>query len=290
MRAAHKGQKFQDWFTQQWAIFWGRKITPDAVPWLMGPFGQTDGIADRFIDKLAAEEGLIVERNTTSGGLIADFNKLNLPKAAADSISPLVKDFYEHTSCYDLKLSVKWNPVFKIFGRLTNILFSRRIGQLNIPLDNSIEANRVNSEIIRLSDPVSGNVKYTIWYRTLTSGQVVYSGIYSTCTLPSGQTCIKAVFPLPNGNATVIMSPSAGPGGALHLISSGKKFGEPGFYFLLNDSDGGHWAQFIRSFRDELMVHSKGDKIFARQTLTLWKMRVVQFNYEIERKRNQGLQ
>ena len=285
MRSANGGQKFQDWFTQQWAIVWGRRITPKNVPWLMGPFGQVGGIADLFIDRLATEEGLIIERNTTSGGLISEFSKLHLSKEAASSLSRSVIDFYENTACYNLKLSVKWNPVFKIFGKLTNILFSSRIKQLNIPLNNSVGANPVKSEIITLSDPKSGEVKYTIWYRSLIStGQVIYSGVYSTCKLPSGQTCIKAVFPLPNGNATVIMSPTAGPEGALHLISSGKKFGEPGFYFLLNDSKGAHWAQYIRSFRDQLTVYSKEDKVFAEQALTLWKLHVVKFNYEISRK------
>lgn len=283
MKSAHRGQKFQDWFTQQWAILWGRKISPEAVPWLMGPFGQTEGIADRYIDQLAADQGLIVERNVTTRGLIADFSKLNLSTEATGNISRAVVDFYENTSKYNLKLSVEWNPIFKVFGKLTNMLFSRRIGQLNIPLDNTEGTNDVNSEIITLSDPISGDVKYTIWYRTLVStGQVVYSGIYSTCNLPSGHTCIKAVFPLPNGNATVIMGPSAGPNGALQLNSSGNGFGEPGFYFLLNDSSGSHWAQYIRSFRDQLTVYCKDEQVLAEQTLTLWNWRVVKFNYEIQ--------
>lgn len=289
MRTAQKGQKFQDWFTQQWAITWGKKITPENVPWLMGPFGETGGIADRFIDRLAEEESLVIERNTTSGGLIAEFSKLNLPEGAAERIAQPVKDFYENTACYDLKLSVKWNPFFKLFGRLTNILFSNRIEQLNIPLNNTDGTNHVKSEIITLSEPFSGDVKYTIWYRTLVpTGQVVYSGIYSTCRLPSGQTCIKAVFPLPKGNATVIMSPGVTPDGVFQLTGSGNKFGEPGFYFLLNDANGDYWAHYIRSFRDTLAVSCKDDKIFAEQTLTLWKLRVVRFNYEIERKEIQN--
>jgi hypothetical protein len=137
-----------------------------------------------------------------------------------------------------------------------------------------------------ISSPNSGKVKYTVWCRSYKStGQVIYSGIYTTCILPSGETCIKAVFPLLRGNATVIMSPSVGPDGELRLDSSGKKFGDAGFYFLLNDSKGGYWSQYVRSFRDLLIVNSNEVNIYAEQTLTLWRQSVLRFNYEIDRQR-----
>jgi hypothetical protein len=127
-------------------------------------------------------------------------------------------------------------------------------------------------------------VKYTVWFRTFkATKQVLYSGVYTTCTLPSGKACIKAVFPLPNGNATVLMSPSVGPNGELCLNSSGKKFGDPGFYFSLKDSKGNVWSQYISSFRDQLNVYCIDGNITAEQTLTLWHKRVLRMNYEIRK-------
>lgn len=175
--------------------------------------------------------------------------------------------------------------MFKLFGKLVNQLFSNRIKQLNIPISNSEKSKQIKSELITLSDPQTKAVKYTFWYRTFKStGEVLYSGVYSTCRLPSGKTCIKAVFPLPKGNATVIMSPNVESNGALRLVSSGKKLGDPGFYFLLNDSKGGFWSQYIGSFRDQLIVSSRDGNLFAEQTFTIWNQRVVRFNYEIELK------
>ncbi|MEP5943355.1 MAG: hypothetical protein ABJ356_02280, partial [Balneola sp.] len=174
------------------------------------------------------------------------------------------------------------NIVFKVLGNLVKMLFSKRIDQLNIPTESISSSEEISSEIITLTDPDSEEIKYTIWYRTFkTTGQVLYSGVYSVCTLPSGLSCIKAVFPLPKGNATVIMSPSVGSNGELHLHSSGKKFGDPGFYFLLEDSKGDLWAQYIRSFRDLLIMSSNEEGISAEQTLTLWNKEVVQFRYKI---------
>lgn len=282
MRVAHPGQKFQDWFTQQWAIFWGNRIQPEAVPWLMGPFGKPGARADDFVTALAEDEGLMIERNAKSHGLISSTEELKLSAEASARLSQHVINFYEKTGLYTLKFSITWNPLFKMFGKLVNYLFSNRIGQLNIPTRNVERLTQIDSELITLSDPHSGKVKYTVWYRTFKStGQVLYSGVYTTCTLPSGKACIKAVFPLPNGNATVIMLPGVGPAGELCLDSTGNKFGDPGFYFLLHDSKGGVWSHYLPSFRDRLTVGYLDGNILAEQTLTLWYWRVLRFTYEI---------
>lgn len=282
MGLAYPKQKFQDWFTQQWVILWGKKIDLENEPWLMGPFGDLGLIADDFVLQLAKKEGLIIGRDTTSQGIIPSIENLNLAEDQLNKLSKRVIDFYENTSNYNLDFSVKWNPFFKFFGMLVNKLFSHRINQLNIPTHNSEDSKTIKSEIITLSDAESKKVKYTIWFRTYKStGKVIYSGVYGTCLLPSGETCVKAVFPLPKGNATVIMSPKVGENGGLTLDSSGKRFGDAGFYFLLNDSKGRLWSQYVSSFRDQLNIFPNKGSILAEQTLTLWRLRVLRFNYRI---------
>lgn len=286
MSLAYPKQKLQDWFTQQWAICWGTKIDPAHYPWLIGPFGNLNGIGEDFINQLATKENLIVQREMNSHGLIPSIEMLNLSENELSKLSRQVIDFYEKTANYNLKLSVKWNPFYKIFGALVNKLFSIRINQLNIPIENDKNIKSLKSELITLSDAESGKLKYTIWLRTsTTNGQVMYSGIYGTCKLPSGKTCIKAVFPLPNGNATTILNPSVGENGELILESSGNKIGDAGFYFLLKDSKENYWTQFISSFRDRLTVNSVNDEIYAEQILTLWRQTVLKMTYKIEAKR-----
>lgn len=285
MGLAYPMQKLQDWLTQQWVIVTGKKINPDDVPWLMGPFGNVNGIGEAFIQQLAQKENLVIERNTLSQGLIPSFDLLNLPASDLPGLSRQVINFYEKTAQYNLDFSVQWNPFFKFFGILVNKLFSNRINQLHIPTRNIRNAESLKSEIITLTDPLSNKVKYTIWLRTFaSSGQVIYSGIYGTCTLPSGQTCIKAVFPLPQGNATVIMVPGISAKGELVLDSSGKKPGDAGFYFLLNDSKGNYWSKYVSSFRDRLTIRQEDDHLSAEQVLTLWRKKVLKFNYKISPK------
>jgi hypothetical protein len=282
MNLAYGMQKIQDWFTQQWVIIWGRKINPNEYLWLIGPFGELNGIGEDFIFQLALKENLAVIRNTTSKGLLQSISKLNLTEIDIKNLSLKVIDFYEKTADYDLKLNVKWNPFFKIFGYLVNRLFSQRINQLNIPTENIKESENLLSEIIELISNENQELKYTIWLRKFKStGKVMYSGIYTTCTLPSSKTCIKAIFPLPKGNATVILKPSVGEKNELILDSSGVKFGDAGFYFLLNDTRGNYWSQYIKSFTDKLIVSEENENLVARQTLKLWNIKVANFEYRM---------
>ncbi|MBV6880351.1 hypothetical protein NG800_008830 [Epilithonimonas ginsengisoli] len=286
MRFAYPMQKFQDWVTQQWVILRGRKIKPEDFPWLIGPFGNLDAIGEDFIHQFARKEDLIIEKDSKAKGIIPSMAKLNLSETEFSDLSKNVIDFYESTEKYDLKFAVKWNPFFKFFGILITKLFSNRINQLNIPTKNIADSESLKSEIINLVDQKSNEIKYTFWFRSIeSSGQVIYSGVYGICTLPSGKTCVKAVFPLPNGNATVIMNPSVGENGRLILDSSGEKFGDAGFYFLLQDSKGEYWSQFISSFRDRLAIGPDNDHISAEQNLTLWHLKVLTFNYKIELKK-----
>ena len=284
MGLAHKKQNFQDWITQQWVILSGKRIDKKEQEWLLGPFGNTNGIGLKFINQLAEKEQLVIDNSNKDIGLIQSINQLNLPEDELNGLSKNVIDFYENTANYDFDLIVKWNPFFKVFGRLLKILFSNRIEQLNVPIENIKDSKALKSEIIHLLNAETREVKRIIWLRRFkTTGQVVYSGIYETCKIPSGQACIKAIFPLPNGNATVILSPGVGQNGELILKSSGEKFGDSGFYFLLNDPKGNLWAKYIKSFKDKLVASSENDKIIVEQTLTLWNLNVLKFEYNIKK-------
>lgn len=277
-------QNIQDWITQQWVILFGKKITFKQNEWLLGPFGKTKGIGKKFIEQLIENENLINDSVNKPRGLLQSINQLNLTEEELNKLSNNVIDFYENTSNYNFDLTVKWNPFFKVFGFFLKVIFSNRIEQLNIPLNNNKDSKALKSEIIKLLDKNNKAVKRTIWLRTfIKSKQVVYSGVYECCVIPSGKTCLKAIFPLPNGNATVILNPSVGENGELILNSSGKEIGDSGFYFLLEDSKGKLWTKFIRSFKDELIVSSKNEKISALQTLTFWNLTVLKFTYDIKK-------
>jgi hypothetical protein len=247
----------------------------------MGDLGSID---DSFIKVLAEKEGLIIERNSLGSGLVSAISDLGLSAKELKLLHPEVARFYENTANYSLDLKVQWNPFFKPFGVLVNLLFSNRINQLNIPIKKEEAVATVSSEIITLRCPKSKRIKHTIWYRrNMKTGKVMYSGIYGEGALEDGTKCVKVVFPLPKGNATVLLRPSIVNQGALQLDGSGKMFGDAGFYFLLQDKNGSNWARYHRSFKDVLVFKSEKGIVVAKQTMTLWGCQVVEFFYVINR-------
>jgi hypothetical protein len=279
----YPSQRFQDWLSQRWVMWRGSVIDPAEVGWLMGPFGDVDIISDRYVERLARSEDLVVERAARGAGLLESVDDLMLAPDERARLRPEVVDFYERTADHDLEFWSEWSPLFRPFGGLIRRLYSRRLQQLNLPL-KPLEASRgVSSEILKLRAGAGGTPVYTIWYRILKStSEVIYSGIYGTCRIPDGRTCVKVVFPLPRGNATVIMSVAVGERGELTLTSAGDGFGSPGFYFLLRDSKGRYWGQYIRSFRETITAYVDEESVLrGDHVLTLWRRRVLGLHYKI---------
>jgi hypothetical protein len=283
MHYAYPSQRLQDWLSQSWVMFRGRQVERRDIAWLDGPFGDVDVIADAYVERLAADEDLVVERNASAGLLPSMRDLLGADVARLD---PRVAAFYEHTAEHDLEVWSEWCGAFRPFAVLIHHLYSRRLQQLNLPLRPLDTARGRSSEIIRMHERTTGRLRYTIWFRRLkATGRVIYSGIYMTTTLPDGRRCAKIAFPLPRGNATVVMAPRVDEHGALHLESTGRRFGDAGFYFLLRDAKGAHWAQYIRSFREYITVFADDDGVLRTDhRLTLWKRLALHLHYRIERR------
>ncbi len=272
-----------DWATQRWVRATGRRVDLAAAPWLAGPVGSPRGVGADFFAVLARREGLDVSRHGVRG-LMADFGALAAPDFDPGRVDPAVADFYARTSDFELDAWAEWCGAFRPFAALLALLFSRRLQQLNVPLSGLDTSRGMTSEILQLVEPATGAVRHTAWVRQLVgSGNVVYAGSYSLATVPGrGGACVKVVFPLPNGNAVVLMRPEAHPDGSLSVISAGRHFGDPGFYFTVHGRGGRVWARYVASLKETIRVYSAEDgAVRADHVLTLWGMTFLRLHYRL---------
>ena len=207
----------------------GRRYAPHEVTWLLGPIGGAT-IGDRPYDEVARAEGLSIERLPAMGGLLPDFAVLASARFDPARVDPRIVDFYEHTARYRLDT---WTTVYfpaRIALWLLVTTISRRVQQLDLPLDGLDTARGITNEIILLRE-ASGTVRYTGWFRRrVHDGRVLFTGFYMTQRIPGDDApCVKAVFPMPDGNATVVLRP-VNDGAGLRLTSAGTGFGDAGFY------------------------------------------------------------
>ena len=272
--------------TQLWVKLTGRRIDPDQNEWLVGPIGDPDLIGDKFIKRLAIENNLDVISNEPNTGLLERINDLGFSDLELKLIRPEIVDFYEKTSNYDFEIWSEWCGIFRPFGWLLSILFSKRLQQLNLPLNPIDSAKGIKSQILKLKS--NNRSVWTIWYRTLKSNNhVIYSGIYTTCNPPMYNiSLLKVVFPLPNGNASVIMTKKVESDGSLTLLSDGKKFGQNGFYFYLTDRKGKHWARYVRPMHEWIRVYVDEENILrADHNLNFYGFRFLNLHYKMTEKK-----
>ena len=214
-----------------YGLIWllGRKHRRADVAWLMGPLGGRV-IGDEVYGEVAAQEGLTLDRAVRDGGLVPSFEALRGLRFDPAAVQPLVRDFYEHTAAFAMDA---WSRTYfpaslELFLLVTTI--SRQVDQLNFPLSPLETAHGLVSEILLLRR-ADGTVRYTGWFRTLAHHQrVLYTGFYMTETAPLAGPCVKVVFPMPRGNATVVLRPKLGADGSLILDSTAHAFGDAGFY------------------------------------------------------------
>lgn len=277
-----------DWITQRWVQISGRKIELSRYPWLDGPAGSTRRIGKEYFANLAAESGYVIDASSVPCGLMENFDELVTDRSQILRIDSRVIDFYENTSEYDLDAWSEWRGAFRSFGKLLALIFSRRLQQLNVPLSALDTSKGITSEVFRIIDPESNETVYTAWVREIAgSKNTLYVGSYSLCKVPGyGNPCVKVVFPLPNGNAIVIMKPVVHDDGTLSVVSSGRTFGDPGFYFVLHTRSGKCWARYVRTLKESIHVYSDRDSVVrADHELQIWGVKFLRLHYRLVRRK-----
>ena len=100
--------------------------------------------------------------------------------------------------------------------------------------------------------------------------------------------CIKVVFPLPNGNAIIVLCPRADPEDGLSMVSDGRRFGDPGFYFTVQAEDGRVWARYVRTMKEQLSLRPNGEGIHARHRIGVFGLPFLELEYDVARKGDGG--
>ena len=272
-----------DWITQRWVQLTGKSVNLSHYPWLEGPVGDVDLIGSAFFRRLAEKKDLEFVADGPGRGLIGDFSRLSGPACNPKDVDARVVRFYENTAEFDFDIWSEWCGAFRPFGGALAAIFSRRLQQLNVPLSPLDTKLGITSDVVQLKER-SGQVVYTAWVRDVVlTKRTLYAGSYSVCHVPGYPgPCVKVVFPLPNGNATVIMRPESGLDGSFTVRSAGTRFGDPGFYFFVEKEPGRGWVRHVRSLQEAIRVYSDAQgTLRADHDLWIWGTRFLRLHYRM---------
>jgi len=238
-----------------------------------------------IFDDYAAQANLELVRGGVQG-LIPDFRSLDGETQSLADVAPEVRAFYEETSAYDLDAWSEWHGLFRPFGKVLSLIFSTRLQQLNVPLSPLDSAKGMTSSVIQMREIASQRIVQTAWVRQLhATNNVLYAGSYSICMVPGWRCpCVKVVFPLPNGNAIVIMKAQAHEDGSLAPQSIGKTFGDPGFYFVVHEKGAGATARYVKSLKEEIRVYAaENNSVRADHKLWFCGVEFLRLHYRMRR-------
>jgi hypothetical protein len=266
----------------------GKTVREPDAPWLKGPIGG-GYIGDKPYEEVAEREQLVVQRRAEQGGLVANFDVLDGPDFEVAKLRPEVRDFYENTASYRMDV---WSESFfpgSLGLWLLVTTLSRKVNQLNFPLNALATAKGLDSEIVLLKEP-TGGVRYAGWYRRLVgTGRVIYTGFYMTERLPHGTgRCVKVVFPMPSGNATVLLRPSLDREGNLLLSSKGARFGDAGFYRIRKTAGDRLLVWRVSTLQEHFRVYLDTDALRCDHRVSFLGLPVLHLHYRIEPHRRES--
>lgn len=282
-----------------WVILFGKRCDPRSLPWIAGPVGgpslEMGPLAYRDI---AANQGWTVDEQQSDTGLVEDFASLASPSFDPTRVHPEIHRFYERTSEYDLEA---WNhspfPGRLLLWLLVNTV-SRAMQQLEFPVTGLDLARGLVSQVLPLRD-AQGRRVCTAWIRRRRAApgardRVVYTGFYGDGVAPlHALPCVRVVFPLPRGNATVLLAPSVDPrggdpsrgGAGLILSSAGRGFGDVGFYRVVERSPTGWRVLRLRTLHEHFALAVDDDgEIRCDHRVTVLGITAMQMHYKITRR------
>lgn len=279
MKVTYRGHPI-DQANQAWVRATGKRVRFDDHPWLLGPIGGPELVAE---DWLASEAERLHGTSSEGGGLLASMGLLSSNEFDPSLLSEPISAFYEQTSHWRLEAWSEWSPVAWPFGWAISNLFGKRLQQLALPLHPLETARGMDSRVVAMHDG-NGEQLGAAWLRTLrSSGQVVYSGWYGVGQVPnSASPSIRVTFPVPNGNVTVFLRPQNGPDGSLLLISPPGRFGDDGAYVIVVDRSRRYgWVRRVPLVeRFTVWVDEEG-VLRTDHALGMWRVPVLRFHYRL---------
>jgi hypothetical protein len=81
----------------------------------------------------------------------------------------------------------------------------------------------------------------------------------------------------------VILWPEAKPDGSLILHSSGRRFGDPGFYFVVSAGPGRAWARYVAAMKESIHVYPVSEnELGTDHEFRLFGARYLRLHYKLQ--------
>jgi hypothetical protein len=263
-------------------------LVAEAVPASDLPFvvprpARSRYVGSGYVKELAEELGAKYTPAAKDAGILASLDSLAGTDFEPAQAHPLVREFYEHTTRFELDIVPEWRMWIRPGYLLYRTVVARPLGQASLPM-NQREAQRgIRSRIDTISG-VDGTVSVRGWIRSFADDdEPIMLGIYTSYS-HGGRGYVSVGFPVPGGSFTATLRPQAQPGGGLRLTSRVED-GQAGHYLTYVDTDADELtAVAVHGFEEQLDVFGEDGALRAEHAFWVWGFPFLTLQYRITRK------
>ncbi|HSJ35156.1 MAG TPA: hypothetical protein VLB85_08900 [Acidimicrobiia bacterium] len=257
---------------------------PGAVPYVV-PLAEKQGyVGVDYLRRHADEIGAPFTRNPADIGIVDSIDRLEGPSFDPTRVDPRIREFYEHTSRFDLEIVPRWRPWMRLPFLAYREMFARPLGQANAPFQVEEVGGGVVSWIDTIDVDGDGRPEFRAWVRAYAGTlEPLYVGIYTT--FRAGDTGYVSVgFPLPTGSFTATLHPSHLVDGDL-LLTSRHPDPRVGHYLSLVDPDTGHVSVAeLTTFHEEIHIYLREGRLLTDHRFFLGYTEFMSLHYTISRR------
>jgi len=241
--------------------------------------------ADYFKDLARSSDG-VFKRNPVGIGIVDSLDNMCGPDFDPDLVSPMIRDFYEHTSNYKLNIKPEWRlqykPLFWIFKRY----IAKPMGQANLPFNTEEAQEGIVSYIDTIDFSCDQIIDLRGWVRAFEkTGEAIYVGIYTTFQ-HQGIGYVSVGFPLPDSNFTATLQPRNHTGSNFLLTTRDTGHAFPGHYLTSSENESLTVLK-LPTFNEEIEVYVENDQLRTDHRFYLAGLNFLTLHYSMEKLDNE---
>lgn len=217
-------------------------------------------------------------------GIVASLDELAGPDFDPAGVDPRVREFYEHTSRFNLDIVPEWRLWVRPGYLLYRALLARPLGQASVPMNQREALRGVRGRIDTITPAGGDGAVMRGWIRSFAdTDEPIYVGIYTTYR-HEGRGYVSVGFPLPQASFTATLLPRARPGGGL-ILTSRSDLDHPGHYLTFIDPDSRDLTTMaVHGFAEHLDVFVRDDELRAEHAFAVFGLPFLVLHYRMHRK------
>jgi len=274
-------------FTEAQVSLLAERVPAAELPFVVPREARSRYVGTGYLRTLAAELGGDHVEDAPDAGIVSSLDELAGPDFDPAAVDPLVREFYEHTTRFQLDVEPAWRLWVRPGYLLYRTLVARPLGQANVPMNQRETQRGVRSRIDTITlpgtvDPAAVGIRG--WIRSYAdTDEPIYVGIYTTYR-HEGRGYVSVGFPAPRASFTATLAPRARPGGGL-LLSSASELPHPGHYLATTDPASGELTVLaVPGFAEDLDVHVEDGELRAEHAFALFGFPFLVLHYRLTRK------